>query len=93
MKKLIYILMFVFPVVAFAQQPWYKSSPLDSAWKIVGNAGFSEGTAYYTSLAFSSAGEPYVAYEDDGNSGKATVMKFDGANWIVWAEKVFQQLQ
>ncbi len=43
MKKLIYILMFVFPVVALTQQPWYKYSPMDYAWKYVGNDGFSQG--------------------------------------------------
>jgi len=76
MKKLIYILVFLFPVIAFAQQPWYKPSPLDFAWKNVGNAGFSSGAADYTSLALSPIGQPYVAYSDGGNSWKATVKKF-----------------
>ena len=56
MKKLFYILFFLFPVVVFAQQPWYKYSPLDYTWKNVGNAGFSAGEADYTSLAFSPSG-------------------------------------
>jgi hypothetical protein len=46
-------------------------------WMNVGNAGFTAGTASYTSLAFSQSGDPYVAYQDWGNSQKATVMKYD----------------
>ena len=48
MKKLIYLLMIVFPIAVCAQQPWYKSSPLDYMWQNVGNAGFSAGEAWYT---------------------------------------------
>ncbi len=51
-------------------------------WQTVGTAGFSAWDVEYTSLAFSNSGEPYVAFRDDGNSEKATVMKFDGSNWI-----------
>ncbi|MGV8118949.1 MAG: hypothetical protein AB2L14_04205 [Candidatus Xenobiia bacterium LiM19] len=55
-----------------------------SNWETVGTAGFSAGTAYYTSLAVYDDGGtpvPYVAYQDSGNSSKATVMKFTGSNW------------
>ena len=82
MKKLIYILLFLFPVVAIAQQPWYKYSPLDSAWQNVGNAGFSAGEAIFTCIAFSPSGELYAGYADEGNSGKASVMTFNGTNWV-----------
>ena len=51
-------------------------------WVNVGNAGFSAGEAGWSSLAFSSSGQPYVAYTDYGNSDKATVMTFDGTNWV-----------
>ena len=44
--------------------------------------GFSAGTGWYTSLAFDSSGQPFVAFQDAGNSWKATVMKFDGANCV-----------
>jgi hypothetical protein len=82
MKKLFYILMFLYPVVLYAQQSWYKSSPLDYMWMNVGNAGFSTEEAMHISLAFSpSDGQPYVAYEE-ANSMKATVMKFNGTNWV-----------
>ncbi len=58
--------MFLFPVVGFSQQPWYKYSPMDYAWKNVGNAGFSTGIAQWTNLAFSPSGELYVAFEEIG---------------------------
>ena len=53
-----------------------------SDWVNVGPAGFSAGLALSTSLVFSPANEPYVAYNDGGNSDKATVMKFDGTHWV-----------
>ncbi len=46
-------------------------------WVNVGNAGFSEGTAGWTSLAFSPTGEPYIAFQDNADSNRATVMKYD----------------
>ncbi len=84
MKKLIYILLFLFPVVGFSQQPWYKYSPMDYAWKNVGNAGFSTGIAQWTNLAFSPSGELYVAFEEIENDWDLgpSVMKFDGTNWV-----------
>ena len=50
-------------------------------WVPVGSAGFSAGTAASTSLAIAADGTPYVAYQDRGNSFKATVMKFNGISW------------
>jgi hypothetical protein len=52
-------------------------------WVYIGNHGFSEGEADYTSLAFSPSGQPYVAYTDyvSYNRG-AAVKKFDGTNWV-----------
>jgi WD40 repeat protein len=83
MKKLFYILAFFFPIVVFAQFNLYKDSPLDYAWKNVGNAGFTTGWATYTKLAFSPVDSlPYVAYTDYANTNKANLMKFDGANWV-----------
>src|ERR1035437_1151912 len=82
MKKLIYILIFLLPVAVCAQQDGYQSSPLDYIWQNVGNAGFSAGKAYFINLVFSPAGQPYVAYQDSTNFKKATVMKFDGTNWV-----------
>lgn len=50
-------------------------------WGAVGNAGFSADVASFISLAFAPDGTPYVAYSDYGNSGKATMMTFDGMGW------------
>ena len=82
MKRLICILLSLIPFIGNAQQTWYKSSPLDYMWTNVGNAGFSAGSAWNISLAFSPSGEPHVAFTESGFSGKATVMKFDGTNWV-----------
>jgi MBG domain/IPT/TIG domain len=56
-----------------------------TSWVVVGSAGFSAGAVYYTSLAFSPSGTPYVAYSDDSTdngSGPATVMEYNGTSWV-----------
>jgi len=58
------------------------ATALSATWGAVGSAGFSAGRAVYTSLAFAPGGTPYVAYRDEGNWGKAAVMRFDGTAWV-----------
>jgi len=54
-----------------------------SNWVFVGNEGFSAGQASYTSLAFNSLDQPYVAYMDWSSSiYRATVKQFTGSNWV-----------
>jgi len=55
-----------------------------TSWVPVGTQGFSAGEATFTSLALNWNGTPYVAYSDLSAtlSSKATVMTFDGTNWI-----------
>ncbi len=50
-------------------------------WTNVGTAGFSAGLAEFQSLAFYN-GEPYVAFQDDTEGDKTTVMKYDGSSWV-----------
>jgi len=83
MKRLIYILFSLIPFIGYTQLNWYKSSPLDYMWKNVGNPGFSPGETRFPCLAFSPSGAPYVAFQDFADTLKATVMRFDGSNWVV----------
>jgi hypothetical protein len=46
-------------------------------WTAKGGAGFSAGSANYTSLAIDSKNVPYVAFE----YGKLNVMKYNGTTW------------
>ena len=63
----------------------------NGSWQIVGTAGFSAGAvdsdgvrySYLTALAFDPSGTPYFAYQDNGNGGKATVMKYASGSWQV----------
>lgn len=54
-----------------------------SNWEPVGVAGFSAGSVQYTSLKFGADGKPYVAYADQSNGEKATVMRMNADN-SVW---------
>jgi len=60
-----------------------QSSPLNYAWKYVGDAGISAGEADYTSLAFNpSDGEPYISYCDGNHNWRLTILRFDGTKWV-----------
>jgi hypothetical protein len=49
-------------------------------WVPVGDMGFTAGTTDYPSFAISPSSVPHLAYMDNGDSGQATVMKFDSPN-------------
>lgn len=51
-------------------------------WTSVGGSGFSAGMATWNSLVIAGGGTPYIAYTDNANGNKATVMKFDGTSWV-----------
>ena len=76
------------PYVAFMDYGnSYKATVMKLAhgsntWVNVGPAGFTTSTAAHTSLAFSSSGEPYVAFSDMSLGNKATVMKFSNNHWV-----------
>jgi hypothetical protein len=54
-----------------------------SAWVDVGSAsGISASTANYICMAVNLVNTPYVAYQDGSVGGKATVLRFNGTNWV-----------
>ena len=76
---------------------WGESAPSPVAtatphvqWSPVGVSGFSSGAAKEVALAVVTSGlnpgpgggTPYVAYVDDANADKVTVVRFDGASWV-----------
>jgi hypothetical protein len=76
------------PYVAFGDgSNGYKSTVMEytaagaTGWVTVGSAGFSAGQAFYNSLVFN-GNTPYLAFEDYGNSQKATVMMYNGSAWV-----------
>jgi len=52
------------------------------SWQYVGYGCFTPAEADYVSLAFNHQGLPYVAFQDWGNSKKASVMMLNGTLWI-----------
>jgi len=60
----------------------YTYGDIDKAWQTVGAPGISEVGATWGSVVIGQGGTPYVAYSDSTNDAKATVMKYDGENWI-----------
>ncbi|MDQ4139557.1 MAG: Ig-like domain-containing protein, partial [Bacteroidota bacterium] len=66
-----------------------------SNWETVGVAGFSPEQAPMTTMAIDNNGIPYVAFMDytfpsyDKMNQMATVMKFDGRNWVTVGEARF----
>ena len=51
------------------------------SWATVGSAGFSDTTAYSTSMVMNSSGTPYVLFQDQGNGNHGTVMSYSGGSW------------
>jgi hypothetical protein len=90
------------PYAAFGlQQPPSESEPNSKAtvmkyistmdaWAFVGEPRFSAWDADYISL-FVSNGVPYVAFKDTGalSFGRASLMKYNGANWEYVGEQGF----
>ncbi len=56
-----------------------RLNAVQTGWEIVGGAGFSPGAVHSPSLALSSTGIPYVAFQDEANGKKATVMRLNSA--------------
>ncbi len=73
-----FLLLSLIPQSLKAQPNLCKSSSREYLWMYVGTPTVSGGEATYTSIAFSPAGQLYVAYTDSLNFQKATVKKFNG---------------
>jgi hypothetical protein len=54
-----------------------------TGWATVGLASFSSGSASSLRLAIDKNNTPYVAYSDGDRNGKATVMEYNGAAWVI----------
>ena len=61
-----------------------KYSTSTDLWVNVGSVNFSDGRVDYTSLAIDDDNIPYVAYRDNINSDKITVMKYTGLGGSGW---------
>lgn len=77
MSKKLFLSAFTFLLLSF--------TATSQVWTLVGAASFSNAVSIYTltSLALDPSGNPWVAYQDANLSDKITVMKFDGANWVL----------
>jgi hypothetical protein len=82
MRWIIYLPILILPMFVQAQQNGLNTSTPGS-WNYTGNQGFSQGITLETTLVFNPSGQPYVAYCDYQNSRKATVMMFNGTDWLV----------
>jgi len=78
------------PYVAFSQSGDLGISVMKfdgSSWIFVGNENFFSGPGSGgagPSIAFDLAlNEPYISFKDTNNSGKLSVMKFNGSNWSI----------
>jgi hypothetical protein len=76
------------PFVAFQDQSNSDKATVmnfdGTNWVNLGTAGFSAGASDFISLAFNpSDSKLYIAYRDFASANEnATVMKFDGTNWV-----------
>jgi type IX secretion system substrate protein len=64
-----------------------------SSWVTVGAPGLPGSNAtywsFYISLAIDKYGTPYVFFKENADSGRGTVMKYDGTNWVVVGSRRF----
>ena len=51
-------------------------------WLTVGTSGFTNDTASFTNIGADTAGTLYVAFKDADQTGKLSVMTYDGSSWV-----------
>ncbi len=59
-----------------------------NTWSVIGGT-FSSSALFTPSAVYDSGGAPYVLFEDLGFSNAATVMQFDGTNWVLAGPRGF----
>ncbi len=65
--------------VAGADYVWHETTATDE-WNYVGDPGFDAGGG--VAFGINNQGEKFVAYQDDSESGKLSVRKWNGTNWV-----------
>ena len=68
--------------IAFALSFFQWQSIYCQVWQTVGVEGFSIAEARHADICIDNYNVPYVAFCDSLYGYKATVMKFDGSNWV-----------
>jgi len=91
MKKYFFLAMLFFPFVCRAQYATNAPGLSDYMWVNAGNPGFSPGEAYGTDLAFSPSGIAHVAFEDDTQDSKLSVMRLVDKNWEYAGSPAFSE--
>jgi hypothetical protein len=83
MKKQVHLWLLLIPLFVQSQQYFFNSSPLNYAWKYVGNPDFSTGTVSNINLTFSPlTGEPFVSFTNEDYLDQASVHRFNGSAWV-----------
>jgi len=81
MKHVALIMIILIPMTSFSQHDMSPLSPLNYAWKLVGNNGEVLSGAEYPSIAFGPDSLAYVGFCSNTHHN-AALSKFDGNHWI-----------
>ncbi len=86
------------PYIAFVDQGHVEQNPYvmkfdGMDWVDVGTQPINSGISGYTSLAFDTDNNPYVAYMDGDHDYKGVVMTFNGSSWSSVGSPYFTEYQ
>jgi len=82
MKNVFYLILILCPFFSYTQKNCDEQFFRQYSWIHVGNPAISDTFGFYVNIKYNQQGDLHVAYEDGAHSGRVTVMKFDGINWI-----------